>query len=105
MKVKGMDDIMEVLPKRDRLEVLAEEASELSQAALKLIRASKLSKNPTPKSMMDAEIALDEEIADVIVALQALGYDIAVQGEDNIRFSGIEAEKISRWCRRLNGEE
>ena len=100
-KVSGLGDVMEVLSKRDRLEVLAEEASELSQAALKLIRASRLSGNPTPVSAREAEINLEEEIADVFVALLALGYSPVMADESNMRFEAIEAEKINRWCKRL----
>ena len=37
--------IIKQLPRRDRLEALAEEANELSQSALKLIRAEKLNHN------------------------------------------------------------
>lgn len=42
------------LSEREILEQLAEEASELSQAALKAIRALKLSSNPTPLSCLEA---------------------------------------------------
>ena len=43
------DYILDKLDERTLLEQLAEEASELSQAALKLIRAKGLSENITPK--------------------------------------------------------
>lgn len=46
--------VREELASRDMLEQVAEEASELSQAALKLIRAYKLSGNPTPMDSGEA---------------------------------------------------
>lgn len=43
--------VLEHIDRRTLLEQLAEEAAELSQAALKLIRAEKLSDNPTPANV------------------------------------------------------
>ena len=40
--------VLQHLDRRTLLEQLAEEAAELSQAALKAIRAEELSNNPTP---------------------------------------------------------
>ena len=59
--------IIKQLPRRDRLEALAEEANELSQAALKLIRAEKLNQNPTPKTEYEAKTSLLEEFYDVLI--------------------------------------
>lgn len=59
--------IHENLSQRALLEQLAEEAAELSQAALKLIRAQEDSENPTPKSRLACLCNLDEEIMDVLV--------------------------------------
>lgn len=76
---------------------LAEEASELSQAALKLVRATG-NGNPTPVSYDAAVDALYEEYADVNVAVTVvldrlgLGYD---------RLDDLEAGKIRRWAMRL----
>ena len=44
---KNRSYVLKNTDRRTLLEQLAEEASELSQAALKLIRAEKLSDNPT----------------------------------------------------------
>ena len=52
------DYILDKLDERTLLEQLAEEASELSQAALKLIRAKKLSNNVTPRTEQEAVLAL-----------------------------------------------
>ena len=54
------------LPDRELLEQLAEESAELSQAALKCIRAQGFSQNPTPVSCEDAMKNLQEEINDVL---------------------------------------
>lgn len=45
----------------EKFDELAEEAAELSQAALKLIRAKGLSGNPTPISDEEAEAHLAED--------------------------------------------
>ena len=53
-EVSYVDDkryVLEHIDRRTLLEQLAEEAAELSQAALKLIRAEKLSDNPTPANV------------------------------------------------------
>lgn len=61
------------LPKAEILAQLAEEASELAQAALKLRRAID-KENPTPKSQAEATDDLIEEIADVQLCLEVLFY-------------------------------
>lgn len=82
------------LDKRALLEGLAEEASELAQAALKLIRAMGSSKNVTPTSEEEAWEHLYEEIADVENCTNALG----ICDED---FLDIQQEKMIRWADRL----
>ena len=55
-----IDDKRYVLEHTDRrtlLEQLAEEAAELSQAALRLIRAEKLSDNPTPQQGSEKNVS------------------------------------------------
>lgn len=87
------------LDKRALLEGLAEEASELAQAALKLIRAMGSSKNVTPTSEEEAWEHLYEEIADIENCTNALG----ICDED---FLDIQQEKIIRWADRLTeGQE
>lgn len=87
--------------RRTLLEQLAEEAAELSQAALKLIRAEKLSNNMTPLSIIEVRDNLIEELADVEVCCELLGL--------NNRFSSsrkhmIAREKLTRWADRLEEE-
>ena len=59
--------VSDILPKTEILAQLAEEASELAQAALKLRRALD-GTNPTPKSVEECEENLLEELADIKVA-------------------------------------
>ena len=61
---KNLEIVRNKLDSRALLEALAEEAAELSQAALKLIRAKGLSGNPTLISDEEAEAELLVEIAD-----------------------------------------
>lgn len=74
---------------------LAEEAAELSQAALKLRRTID-KRNRTPVSTSEASRALNEEFADVVVCAAALGLD-RDEVERFIR------EKAARWSTRLEG--
>ena len=53
---------------------MAEEASELAQAALKLRRALD-GTNPTPKSVAECRNAFEEEYADVVNCIIALDMD------------------------------
>lgn len=76
---------------------LAEEASELAQAALKLRRAYD-GKNATPVSQEDAYDKLLEEIADVGLCIQML--DI-----NQVEVCKIRREKLERWIRRLKAAE
>ena len=64
-------NISDLLDDKELLCQLAEEAAELSQAALKLRRAMD-GKNPTPKSVAQCKSELDEEIADVLLCLEEL---------------------------------
>ena len=71
---------------------LAEEASELSQAALKLVRARR---GETPVGELQAARDLLEEIADVNVCLVAID-------PDQYAVEAIMRKKACRWERRLN---
>lgn len=95
--------ITQKLGARERLEVLAEEAAELSQAALKMIRAYKMggAVNPTPITPNEALENLFEEIADVELAVEALGFYYM----NRRRIIDIKEEKRKRWFERLKGAE
>jgi NTP pyrophosphatase (non-canonical NTP hydrolase) len=84
--------ILGALTNRELLEQLAEEASELSQAALKVIRAKGLSNNPTPVNECDAYSNLKEELYDVLAVASLLGI---VDYDDN------DNHKWERWAKRL----
>lgn len=95
--------IMQKLGARERLEVLAEEAAELSQAALKMIRAYRMggAVNPTPVTAKEAVENLVEEVADVELAVEVLGLCYMNRG----KIEKIKEEKRNRWLERLKGEE
>lgn len=95
--------ITQKLGARERLEVLAEEAAELSQAALKMIRAYRMGGvvNPTPVTAKEALENLFEEVADVELAVETLGLYYVNCG----RIEKIKEEKRKRWAERLKGEE
>ena len=77
-----------------KLETLAEEASELSKAALKLARIYR-DENPTPVTKEEAIDNLNEEIADVSVCIKTLR-------EVNLeQIKKISGDKTTRWIGRL----
>lgn len=81
------------------LEQLAEEASELSKAALKLARVIR-GENPTPVSYAQAVDSLMEETADVRNCLNVLqdgAFPISLNTEQT------EQAKMNRWIDRLEG--
>ena len=77
-----------------KLEALAEEASELSKAALKLARIHR-NENPTPVTKEEAIDNLNEEIADVLVCVRSLR---EVSPE---KIKEISDNKLARWIGRL----
>ena len=94
--------ITQKLGARERLEVRAEEAAELRQAALKMIRAYRMggAVNPTPVTAKEALENLVEEVADVELAVETLGLYV-----NRGRIEEIKEEKRSRWIERLKGAE
>lgn len=87
--------VRERLGKREILAQLAEEASELAQAALKYRRALD-GKNPTPMNVLEASGNLVEEIADVELCVSLLQVP-----EDDRRKTEIKRYKSERWMNRL----
>ena len=101
--------VSDILPKTEILAQLAEEASELAQAALKLRRALD-GTNPTPKSVAECEANLMEELADVTNAIDALfdswfGSNIKSESEFWYAEHEIEESKYKRWLSRLEAKE
>ena len=74
---------------------IIEEASELIQAICKLIRAIN-GTNPTQVSILDAQKAVYEEIADTLVAIEASLVTVEQAG-----VSAIQQEKAERWASRI----
>lgn len=93
--ITNKDFVLEKLTQRELLEGLAEEASELSQAALKMIRATD-SANVTPVSEQEALYRLHEEVNDVILMLDALD----IKWTDS-----CENTRWTRWAKRLKEAE
>lgn len=88
--------IRDRLGKAEMLAQLAEEASELSQAALKARRVID-GRNPTPMSYREAADNLQEEMADVLLCMVGVGMD-----EPEI--ARTVRAKIARWATRLEEE-
>ena len=91
--------IKSLLSGRDVLEALAEEAAELSQAALKMIRACRLegTNNVTPVTPEEATDNLLEEMADVELVMDVLSHYVCCGKALN----NIKDEKRERWASRL----
>lgn len=87
----------EAIGKCEVISALAEEATELAQAALKLRRAMD-GINPTPVSEDDALEKLHEEFADVLLCAKALGFNVS-------KVSSFIRDKAYRWATRLEERE
>ncbi len=101
--------VSDILPKTEILAQLAEEASELAQAALKLRRALD-GTNPTPKSVAECEANLIEEFADINNATSALcdawfGNDFKSEHEFWNAAQEIADNKYFRWLHRIQDKE
>lgn len=97
-----IDFIRDALPEEELLAQLAEEAVELSHAALKLRRVMD-GRNPTPVRLSEALANLQEEVSDVLLLLLVLDIDF---DDPSIVRAGME--KLDRWVGRLrerDGEE
>nr|DAS93154.1 MAG TPA: NTP-PPase-like protein [Caudoviricetes sp.]DAU21457.1 MAG TPA: NTP-PPase-like protein [Caudoviricetes sp.] len=80
------------------LEQLAEECSELAQAALKSARKYR-GENPTPKTIDECYDALQEEIADVMLCVSEY---LDCKGPDYLNCVMLtKLKKHERWERRL----
>ena len=92
-----VDTIREQVPQDELLAQLAEEATELAHAALKLRRVYN-GVNPTPVKRQDAFANLKEEIADVWLLVRVLGWDSPI---GRMEYERIMEAKLSRWLSRL----
>lgn len=89
------------VPTEELLAGLAEEAAELSKAALKFRRAI-TQKNPTPVTTNEAWAMLEEEVADTLLCMAVLGLLGEVDGLSK-RCEQMTQLKIDRWVNRLGG--
>ena len=88
-----MNKIKEKIPMTEIMAGLAEEASELAQAALKLRRVWDKT-NPTPTPEDYALSSLYEEIADVQLY-------ISLRDLNHSAITSMMHEKMERWLKRL----
>ena len=98
--MKNLREICKRLDATEMLAQLAEEATELAKAALKLRRAT-MGVNPTPVTPSKAQSDLLEEIADVRNCIAAVSYELQL---DNEAILQIEKNKRKRWADRLEGK-
>lgn len=89
--------VLEKLGRTELLAQLAEEAAELSQAALKLRRALD-GKSPTPVAESEAMRSLQEELADVLLCATIVGFN-----EADVALT--MRAKTARWTTRLKRRE
>ncbi len=92
-----IDQIREIMPLAEIMTQLAEEAAELSQAALKY-RRTLSNANPTPITRREAEKKLLEEIADVKLCLHVSGFEAV---RHKIEVNRTISAKAERWLHRL----
>lgn len=95
-----MDDIDYIANNISELAVLmalAEEASELSKAAMKYARAKGLLDNPTPISVEQAEADLIEEYNDLLNCIDVLCEMSSLAIED----MDLRMRKCRRWAERI----
>ena len=83
------------------MEQCAEECAELAQACLKISRLYR-GENPTPKSMEDCRIDLEEELADVLLVM---GMIIDELGIDPNGIQDTCDFKLKRWNDRVDEAE
>lgn len=92
-----LDYIQQHLTAEELLAQLAEECAELSQAALKLIRA-RTGRNQTPKTVRECVESLAEEMADVSICACLVMDACCV---DRAQTETILEQKAERWAKRL----
>lgn len=98
--------VSDILPKTEILAQLAEEASELAQAALKLRRALD-GTNPTPKDVEECEMNLLEELADVKVTFTVYLEDSkpCIKSRVSEEINKTAEIKLDRWLSRLEAKK
>ena len=97
--MKNLRKICKHLTASELLAQLAEEAGELTQAALKLRRVL-TGVNPTPTPQSKALADLEEEIADVQTCISAVAYSLSLENDTILEIADL---KRVRWANRLEG--
>jgi NTP pyrophosphatase (non-canonical NTP hydrolase) len=98
---EGRAIIRGTVPPAELWAQLAEEATELAHAALKLRRATATSRtNPTPVTPTEAYAAVMEELADVTLLAEILLLDF-----NSFEVETIRRRKLLRWRDRLQEKE
>lgn len=100
-----MDDVDYIannISELSALIALAEEASELSKAAMKLARAKGLLDNPTPISVEQAEADLIEEYNDLLICVGVLNKmpSLTICEDMDLRM-----RKCCRWAERIKRQK
>lgn len=98
--MKNLRKVCEHLDAPELLAQLAEEAGELTQAALKLRRAI-TGVNPTPCPPSKAMSDLLEEIADVQNCINIVAYALQLDLDTTFEIADL---KRTRWANRLEGK-
>ena len=94
-------DVVDKIGTENLLIQVAEECSELSKAALKLHRVAT---GTTPVSLEDAKENLIEEMADVLVCMEAMKYELGQFIPDlNTELVKTAEHKTDRWHNRVFG--
>lgn len=75
------------------IDQLVEELAELQQALMKMKRAMPYSRNPTPVSFEEAEAKAAEELGDVLMCVDLMGW-MNIDTSDN--------PKWERWAERIS---
>lgn len=94
----GLDLVKLMLGKRDQMEALAEEAAELSWAALKWIRTTGMSANPTSEDFTEAANKLIEEFHDVLACAYVAG--LSIPTADELK----QTDKSKQWEEKIRAE-
>ena len=99
MLIDMLSDIIDLVGEPAVLENLAEECTELAQAALKLARIER-GENPTPKSKNECVQAVMSEYADVLACITILK---ELKWWNSQALFNMKIQKLERWMNRLEG--
>lgn len=98
---EDLEFVCENISNVDAATQMIEECSELQQALTKYLRLTVGNNPPKDKNLINISNNLDEECADVLVAMQVLKeYEII----DMCEIEKIAEHKLKRWANRLNGD-